>query len=230
MRGGPRAVVLYGSLGTTPQMWEAQVPALAERFKVVMCEHPAEQSIEALSQDVVRLIDGLGVDRIAFVGVSLGGAVGMRLALAAPDRLDRLVLACTSARFGSPDFWEERAATVRAHGVEAVANAVIERWFTPEFPDVRRYRRMLVSTPPEAYARCCEALRDWDVRGLLSPIRTPTLVVAGADDPATPLEELQAVADEIPAAKLVVLDRARHLANVERAEEFNDALLAHLAG
>ena len=229
MKKGGRPVVLHGSLGTTSEMWAAQLPLLADRFEVVRCEHPAERSIEAMSHGVVRLIDGLGHDRVAFVGVSLGGAVGMRLALDAPERLDSLVLACTSARFGTPELWEERAAAVRAHGVEAVADAVLERWFTPEFPDLRRYRQMLVSTPAEAYAQCCEALRDWDVRGALGSIRTPTLVVAGAEDPATPVADLEALAGEIPGAGLVVLERARHLANVERAGEFNDALLAHLA-
>jgi len=107
---------------------------------------------------------------------------------------------------------------------------VLERWFTPEFPDVRRYREMLVSTPAEGYARCCEALRDWDARGRLGAVRAPTLAVAGADDPSTPPAQLEAIAGEIEGARLVVLDGARHLANVERAAEFNDALVAHLAG
>jgi 3-oxoadipate enol-lactonase len=105
---------------------------------------------------------------------------------------------------------------------------VLERWFAPEFADVRRYRDMLVSTPAEGYARCCEALRDWDVRGQLRDVGLPTLVIAGADDPSTPPVDLEAIAGEIPAARLVVLDGARHLANVERPDQFNAALLEFL--
>jgi 3-oxoadipate enol-lactonase len=233
---GDRVVVLSGSLGSTLDMWDPQVVALGERFRVVRYDHPGHggspllyvRSVEGLAQEVVTLLDGLGLDRVSFCGLSLGGAVGMRLALDAPERIDRLVLCCTSMRFATPDFWEERARIVRESGVEAVADVVLERWFTPEFGDVRRYREMLVSTPGEGYARCCDAVRDWDVRGQLASIRTPTLVVAGADDPSTPPDDLEAIAGEIPDARLVVLDRARHLANVERADEFNDALLSFL--
>ena len=233
---GDRVVVLSGSLGSTLDMWDPQVVALGERFRVVRYDHPGHggspllyvRSVEGLAEEVVTLLDGLGLDRVSFCGLSLGGAVGMRLALDAPERIDRLVLCCTAMRFATPDFWEERARIVRESGVEAVADVVLERWFTPEFGDVRRYREMLVSTPGEGYARCCDAVRDWDVRGQLASIRTPTLVVAGADDPSTPPDDLEAIAGEIPDARLVVLDRARHLANVERADEFNDALLSFL--
>jgi 3-oxoadipate enol-lactonase len=183
--GGERTVVLSGSLGTTFEMWEHQLPALTSQFTVLRYHHPGhgasplpeERDIGAFARDLVRLLDHLRLERVSFCGVSLGGAVGMQLALGAPDRLDRLVLASASARFATAPFWEERAATVRALGVEALAAAVLERWFTPGFDDVRRYRQMLVSTPAEGYARCCEALRDWDVRDALAAIRTPTSAV-----------------------------------------------------
>ena len=235
---GDRTVVLSGSLGSTLAMWDPQLPALAERFRVLRYDHPGHgrsplqdvRTVDGLAGGVVRLLDRLGLERVSFCGLSLGGAVAMRLALDVPDRIDRLVLCCTSARFGSPETWDERARLVRGRGVEAVADVVLERWFTPEFADVRRYRAMLVSTPPEGYARCCEAVRDWDARGALGAIRAPTLAVAGAEDPASPPEDLEAIAAEIPEARVVVLERARHLANVERADAFNAALLAHLAG
>jgi 3-oxoadipate enol-lactonase len=233
---GERTVVLAGSLGSTLEMWDAQVPTFTERFRVLRYDHPGHSgsdllyvgSVEGLAQDVVSLLDELGLDLVSFCGLSLGGAVGMRLALDAPERLDRLVLCSTSMRFATPEFWEERARVVREAGVEAIADAVLERWFTPEFEDVRRYREMLVSTPAEGYARCCDALREWDVRGKLGDIGIPTLVVAGSDDPSTPLADLEAIAGEIPGSELVVIDRACHLANVERADEFNSALIAFL--
>ena len=233
---GDRLVVLAGSLGSTLEMWDAQVPALAERFRVLRYDHPGHggsplldvRSVDGLAQELVALLDALGIDRISFCGLSLGGAVGMRIALDDPDPLDRLVLCSTSMRFATPDFWAERARVLREQGVEAIAAVVLERWFTPEFEDVRRYRDMVAGTSAEGYARCCEALREWDVRGKLSDVRVPTLVVAGADDPSTPLADLEAIAAAIPGAKLVVIDHARHLVNVERADEFNESLLSFL--
>jgi 3-oxoadipate enol-lactonase len=233
---GEGVLVLSGSLGSTVAMWDPQVPALGERFRVLRYDHPGHggsplldvRSVDGIAQEVVALLDELGLERVSFCGLSLGGAVGMRLALDAPERLDRLVLCCTSMRFSTRDFWDERAQVVREQGVEAIADVVLERWFSPGFDDVRRYREMLVSTPAEGYARCCEALRDWDVRGKLGDVRIPTLAIAGANDPSTPPSELEAIAGEIHEERLVVLDHARHLANVERADEFNAAILSFL--
>ncbi|MFL6037953.1 MAG: 3-oxoadipate enol-lactonase [Gaiellaceae bacterium] len=231
---GERVLVLSGSLGSTLEMWDPQLPALGARFRVLRYDHPGHgesplletRSVPALARELVQLLDELRIERFSFCGLSLGGAVGMQLALDVPGRVERLVLASTSARFATPDFWQERADTVRREGVEAIADVVLERWFTPELPDVRRYRRMLVSTPAEGYARCCEAVRDWDVRGQLGAVSAPTLAIAGADDPSTPPDDLRAIVDEIPGAQLLVMDNARHLLNVERAGGFNEAVLA----
>jgi 3-oxoadipate enol-lactonase len=167
-------------------------------------------------------------ERFSFVGLSLGGAVGMQLALDAPERLDRLVLACTSVRFGSRETWDERIELVRELGMESVADAVLPRWFTPAFEDVQTFRAMLVATPPETYVRHCELLREFDLRGALGAIAAPTLAIAGAEDPTSPPEHLESIAAEIDGAHVVVIPRAAHLANVERPKEFNEALLAHL--
>ena len=226
-------VVLAGGLGTTLEMWELQLPALATRFRVLRYDQPGHgrspipetASISAFARHVLELV---GDERFAFVGLSMGGAIGMQLALEAPERCERLVLCCTAARFATPEFWDQRAAAVRAGGVGAVADVVLDRWFTPAFPDVRRYREMLVSTPAEGYARCSEALRDWDARGTLGSIRAPTLAIAGDEDPATPPADLQAIAAEVSRTRVVVLENARHLANVERADDFNSALLSFL--
>ena len=226
------AVVLAGSLGSTSAMWDAQAAALEPRFDVVRYDYPGHGGapLEQVAdiRDLARDILARAPARFSFVGLSLGGAVGMRLALDAPERLDRVVLACTSARFGEPVTWEERARLVRAEGVEAVVDAVLERWFTPAFPDVGRYRAMFLSTDAEGYARCCDALARWDVRDELGRIAAPTLVVSGADDPATPPEHSELLASRIPNARHVVIPGARHLANIECAEDFNDLLLDHL--
>lgn len=233
---GDRAVVLSSSLGTTLAMWDPQLSALAQRFRVLRYDHPGHggsppseaRSVDAFAAQVLELLDELGLERVSFCGLSLGGAVAMRVALDAPERLDKLVLCSTSMRFATPEFWEERAAKVRRDGVEAVADVVLERWFTPDFGDMRRYREMLVSTPTEGYARACEAVRDWDARGTLAAVSTRTLAIAGADDPSTAPGELEAIVGEIPGARLTVIERARHLVNVERSHEFSGVLLAHL--
>ena len=168
-------------------------------------------------------------ERFSFVGLSLGGAVGMQLALEAPERVECLVLAATSARFGTAETWDERIALVRRGGMEAVAAAVLPRWFTRAFDDVQRFRRMLVSTPPEVYVRYCEILREYDVRGRLGDVAAPTIAIAGAEDPTSPPAHLEAIAAEIAGARVIVIPNAAHLVNVERAREFNDALLVHLA-
>ena len=226
-------VVLSGSLGSTREMWDAQADALRD-FDVVRLEHPGHDGepmielhgIESLARYVLEKVQS---HRFSFVGLSLGGAVGMQLAIAAPERLDRLVLACASARFGDPQGWDERIALARREGMEALADVVLLRWFTPSFEDVQRFREMFVSTPTDVYVAYCELLREYDLRGRLGAIRAPTLAIAGAEDPTAPPEVVESVAAEIPGASVVVIERAAHLVNVERADEFNQALRGHLA-
>jgi 3-oxoadipate enol-lactonase len=226
-------VVLCGSLGSTSAMWESQLPALRD-FDVVRVDHPGHgRSPVAEVRDVGdlarRALKEVGAERFSFVGLSLGGAVGMRLALDAPQRVERLMLLCTSARFGPSELWEERAALVRAEGVEAVVDAVLARWFTPSFPDVRRYREMFLSTDAEGYARCCDALARWDAREEIAAIAAPTLVLSGDEDPSAPPEHGELLTSRIPGARHEILQNARHLANVERAADVNRLLREHLS-
>ena len=158
-------LVLSNSLGTTLGMWDEQAPALNERFRLLRYDHrghggspvpPGPYKIEDLGRDVLALLDRLGVERFSFCGLSIGGMVGMWLAGEAPERVERLVLCCTSARF-APETFDSRARTVRAEGVSAIADAVVERWLTPALhtsrPDVVEWaRRMLLDTPAEGYA------------------------------------------------------------------------------
>ena len=239
---GADVVVLSNSLGTTRELWSRQLPELAERFRVLTYDHPGHGAselpgqpctVEALAHGLLGLLDELELQRVSLCGVSLGGMVGMALALEAPERVERLVLACTSAYLGPPDGWLERARIVRAEGMEPIADTVVGRWFTPELareePEtLARFRAMLVATPPEGYARGCEAVAAWDARERIARIDAPVLVVAGEDDPATPVEHAELVASRIPGAQLRILRPAAHLANVERAEAFTSAVLEHL--
>ncbi len=194
---------------------------------------PGPYTIEELGGDVLALLDTLGVERFAFCGLSIGGVVGMRLSSQVPQRVESLVLCCTSARFAPSDAFDSRAKTVRAEGVGAIADAVVERWFTPEFrashPEVVEWGgSMLRNTPDEGYAGCCEAVRDADLRDRLGAITAPTLVIAGADDPAAPVNQAELLCDSIPDACLLMVEEAAHLANVEQPEEVTQAILEHL--
>ena len=244
LEGRPDApvLVLPSSLGTTRELWDPQIDALEREFRVLRYEHrghgaspvpPGPYSMSDLGADAIELLDELGVGRAVWCGLSLGGMVGMWLAVHAPERLSGLVLACTSAHVASPDVYRERAALVRRRGIEPAASAIVARWFTvttfderPELPE--RFRAIVVGQPVEGYAGCCEALAGWDFREKLGTISTPTLVVAGSADEATPAPDTDLIAERIPGARRIVLDGAAHLANVERPEAFLAAVLPHL--
>jgi len=239
---GAPVVVLSSSLGTTQELWERQLPDLTKRFRVLTYDHPGHGSsslselpctVESLADGLLALLDEVAVERVSLCGISLGGMVGMALALAAPERVERLVLACTSAYIGPPEGWAERARIVRTEGIDAIADTVVDRWFTRslarEEPEtVARFRTMLTATAPEGYARCCEALGAWDARERISAIAAPALVIAGADDPATPVAHGELIASRVAGSRLVLLERAAHLANVEQADAFTAAVLEHL--
>jgi 3-oxoadipate enol-lactonase / 4-carboxymuconolactone decarboxylase len=237
---GAPVVMFSNSLGTTLEMWDEQAAALGDRYRVLRFDTrghgrspspPGPYTIDDLAGDTLALLDHLGIERVSFCGLSLGGAIGMAIAARAPERIERLVLAATALEFHPAEQWHERAATVRAEGMDAIASAGIERWFTPDAPaDVRaRFDAMLRSNDPEGYAACCQAIAALDLRGQLGEVRVPTLTVAGDGDPVTPPEKLAAIAAEIPGARSVVIEDARHMVNAERADRFTLVLSAFLA-
>ena len=222
-------LLLSSSLGTTHAVWEPNVARLATRFDVLRYDHPGHgdapvgpQTIEGFAQAALAAADVAGLDRFSFCGLSLGGMVGMWLAANVPERVERLVLACSAPFLPPAEQWLERAATVRAHGVEAVADAVVGRWFTERFSDPEPWRMHLVTTPAEGYARACEALATMDLRGDLARIEAPTTVILGAHDPVVSAETRRLLEALGP---VVTLDAA-HLANVEQPDAFSDTVLA----
>ncbi len=230
-RGSP-ALVFTGSLGTDLTMWTPQAELLKPRFCTLRYDirghgrspvPSGSYSIEDLGSDLLALLDRLGIERASLCGLSIGGMISMWVAAHAPERVERLVLCCTSARLGPPSAWLERAAIVRADGVGAIADAVLVRWFTPAFagarPDViERMRGILAATPREGYAGCCEAIAEMDLTPDLPSITAPTLVIAGEQDPATPPEHGRRIADLIPGARFEVVSPAAHLATIERPD------------
>lgn len=236
---GAPVVLFANSLGTDHTLWDSQVAALTARGLRVLrydarghgqSDAPdGEYRMDDLARDALVLLDRAGVETVRAVGLSMGGAIGLWLAANAPERIERLVLANTGAAFGDPEIWRQRMETVRAGGMAAVVDGVIQRWFTPGFvaraPDaVARIRAMLMATPPQGYAGCCAALRDADYRSLLARIAAPTLVIGGEHDAATPPELARELASSIAGARLVLLNAA-HLSAVEQEADFNAALL-----
>jgi 3-oxoadipate enol-lactonase len=257
-RPGAPVLVLGNSLGTSRAVWDPQVPALREHFRLLRYEHrghggrapvarhgpaggepgwsPAPDgpyAIDELGRDVLALLDAHEIDRALYCGISLGGMVGMWLGANAPERIAGLGLACTSAFLPPAQMWAARAEQVRSAGMAAIAEHVVGRWFTPafrgRFPSVpASFVAAFLGTEPEGYAGCCEAIAAMDLRPALRSITAPTLVISGAQDPATPPWHGAVIASGIPNSRLKVIRGASHLANVAAAGEVTAALLGHL--
>jgi 3-oxoadipate enol-lactonase len=236
-------LVLGSSLGATRAMFDPLVRELGG-VDVLRYDHrghggtpaqPGPYEIAGLAGDVLALLDERGIERASVGGVSLGGMVAMWLAANVPDRVDRLIVICSSAHMPPASMWEERAAAVREAGTtEVIADAVVDRWLTPpyaaEHPEVRAWLRdMLVSADPEGYASCCEAIGRMDLRDDLARITAPTLVIGAAQDPATPPDDhARPIAERISGARLEIVPDAAHLAPVERPAQIARLIEEHL--
>jgi 3-oxoadipate enol-lactonase/4-carboxymuconolactone decarboxylase len=241
---GQPALIFLHSLGCDHTQWDAQAGDLQRHFRVLRYDlrgHGAtdategDYTIELLAREALALADALGMERFALCGLSLGGMIAQWLAARAPERVTHLVLANTSARFPDPEVMNARRKTVLAQGMAAVAEAVMQRFFTAESlaanpPWVARIRRVLLSTDPAGYAGCCAAIRDMDQTSLLAAIHAPTMVVVGDRDVSTPWQgHGDFLAAGIPHARVERLPTA-HLSNLERPRSFTAALTRFLMG
>jgi len=235
-------LVLGPSIGTDLGLFDAQVDGLADRWRVIRFDlrghgrssaPPGPYSIADLAGDVVELLDHLGVRRFHYLGVSIGGAIGQWLALHHASRLITLTICASAAQFTDPPQWPARAETVRTRGTEAMVASRLGTWYTRAFAackpkEAERLLDMLRATSAEGYAGCCEAIGDFDVRARLGQITAPTLVLAGAEDPATPVDLVRTIAKGIPRALFTVIPDAAHLFTAERPEVVNAMVAGHL--
>ncbi|MCC5475402.1 bifunctional 3-oxoadipate enol-lactonase/4-carboxymuconolactone decarboxylase PcaDC [Streptomyces barringtoniae] len=233
-------LLLGPSLGTSYALWDAVAPELSAAHRVVRWDLPGHggsapeligpgATVGDLAALVLALADALGIDRFAYAGVSLGGAVGLHLAVHHPDRLTSVAVLCSSAHFGDGTAWRERARRVRHEGIQWLVESADARWFTPGFsvPKLLQDHR---EADPEAYAACCDALAAFDLRDRLGEISVPTLLVAGRQDPATPPAHLREIADAVPGSTLVELPGASHLAPAQVPHAVLTVLRTHLDG
>jgi 3-oxoadipate enol-lactonase len=233
--------MLCNSLASTMAMWDPQLKAFEERFRVVRYDRrghgssgvtPPPYSMELLARDALVVMDGLSLAKVNWLGLSMGGMVGQWLGANAPQRIDRLILSNTSSYVADKDGWNQRLQIAREKGMGPIAEATMTRWFTPGFiarepATIAKIKAMVASTPLDGFIGCASAVRDMDHRELLQRITAPTLVIAGRHDAGTPPEAGEFIRDRVPGAKFVLLDAA-HLSNVEVPEKYTETVLGFL--
>jgi len=240
-RGDGPTLMLSNSLGCTLEMWEPQMSALVREFRVIRYDRrghgksqvpPGPYSMERFGRDVLAILDALRIEKTHWCGLSMGGMVGQWLGANAPGRFDRIILANTSCYYPDPTNWHNRIKAVKEGGLAAVADAVLGGWLTADFrerePQVSaRMKAMLLASPVQGYVACCEALSTLDQRDLLTRIKSPTLVIAGRHDNATPVSAAELIRSGIAGARMTILEAA-HISNVEQPQAFTDAVVGFL--
>jgi 3-oxoadipate enol-lactonase len=234
-------LMLSNSLGTTLHMWAPQVPEFRKHFRVVRYEQRGHgqsgvpqgpYTMTRLGLDALAIMDQLGLEKVHWLGLSMGGMTGQWLGANAPERIDRLILSNTAAHYADKAPWNDRIKAVREGGLPAIADRIMNVWFTKKFqerePDkVAEMKAMLLQSPLAGYIACCEAVRDMDLREALPSIKAPTLVIAGEHDPATNIGAGEFIRSRIEGASMIVLDAA-HISNIEQPEAYTREVLRFL--
>lgn len=227
-------IVFANSLGTDLRVWDPITPLLPEGIRVIRYDKRGHGLTDApdgdyymgdLVQDAAALLDHLGIRDALFVGLSIGGVIAQGLAAERPDLLRGVVLSNTAPKIGTGEMWQERIATVRAKGIAALADPILERWFSKTFRseravDLAGWRHMLTRTPADGYAACCAALAETDLRDSTAGLRLPALVIAGSEDGSTPPDLVREMAESIDGARFELIRGAGHIPCVEAPETY----------
>ena len=238
--GGP-TLMLSNSLGATMQMWEPQMAALTQIFRVIRYDRrghgkssvpPGPYSMERFGRDVLAILDDLNIEKTHWCGLSMGGMVGQWLGANAPERFGKIILANTACYYPDPTNWLNRIKAVKEGGVARWPIPSSPRWLTADFRErepqiTANLKAMMIATPAQGYIACCEALSTLDQRELLPRIKSPTLVIAGRQDMSTPVAAGEFIRSQIPGASMTLLDAA-HISNVEQSHAFTDAVVGFL--
>ena len=234
-------LMLSNSLGTNLHMWDDQVAPFTRHFRLLRYDRRGHgksgvpkgpYSMERLGRDVLAVLDKLGIEKINWCGLSMGGMVGQWLGANAPQRLGKIILSNTACYYPDPTNWLNRIKAVKEGGIAAVADTVIASWLTADFRErepqiAANMKAMLLASPVQGYLACCEALSTLDQRALLPQIKSPTLVIAGRHDIATPVASGEFIRSQISGAAMTILDAA-HISNVEQPHAFTDAVVGFL--
>lgn len=236
-------VSLSNSLMSNYQMWDAQMPVLTEKYRVLRYDTrghgqsevtPGPYSIELLVDDVYALHQTLGISKTHFVGLSMGGMTGQLLAVKYPDLLQSVTLCDTASHMPPASMWEDRINTAQSEGMSGVVEGTLARWFTPAMhesdPDeIARIGDMIRGTSVDGFCACCEAIKNMNQTSVLSGIKLPTMIIVGEEDAGTTPDMSRIIQAEIAGSSLVILPQAAHLSNIEQANAFNKTLLDFLA-
>ena len=233
-------LVLSHSLACSARMWEPQIAALRDRYRILAYDTrghgasaapPGPYTLEMLADDLHGLLAALGISQPHFCGLSMGGMIGQSFALKSPGVFRTLPLADTTSRYPGEalPLWEDRIRLAETQGMSPLAQPTLERWFTESFRTshaaaVERIRELILATPVAGYVGCSRAIPKINFSARLGEIRCPILVLVGEDDPGTPVAMAREIHASAPGSRLVILPQAAHLANLEAAEEFNRAL------
>jgi 3-oxoadipate enol-lactonase len=237
------ALMLSNSLGTDLHMWDDQAPEFAKHFRLIRYDRRGHgqsgvpqgpYSFQRFGRDILAVLDALKIKKMNWCGLSMGGMDGQWLGANAPDRIEKLILSNTNFYYADKQPWLDRIKFVSEKGLEPLVDANMQRWFTEDFrkrapQTIDRMKKMFVATKVPGYVGCCEAIMAMDFRASNPRIKAPTMIIVGARDPATPPSAGEAIAKDIPGAKVVSLDAA-HISNMEQPKAYTDAVLNFLLG
>ncbi|WNH12598.1 3-oxoadipate enol-lactonase [Flavobacteriaceae bacterium HL-DH10] len=245
IQGTPNSPVLMfsNSLGTDMSMWDELIPYLLPYFRVLQYDTRGHGSSEAtqhpytislLGQDVIDLLDKLNLDKVYFCGLSMGGLIGQWLGINHPDRLLKLIISNTDSKIGNNQGWNDRIKTISEHGMSAIIDSTLERWFTDNFrktnsSTVEQTKSMFLANNTLGYTNCCAAVRDADFRETLKNISTETLIITGNEDTVTGVNAANKMALEIPNSNVEIVN-ARHLSSTELPEIYSELLINFIIG